>query len=142
MMSTTDKRRRQRQRRRRQRRTINWKDGGHQRETTVTRDSDERWRRQRIGDDDCGGLRRLPRTAMAMDDDDVEQQRHVRAGGGQRWGRNKTEWRTKTAFGIYKWQYFLNKATSNSLGAKSNRRGIWIPQYVERGETKKSRKKG
>ena len=39
---------------------------------TVTSDSDKRWRRQRIGDDDCGGLRQLPRTAMATDDDGID----------------------------------------------------------------------
>jgi hypothetical protein len=33
----------------------NWKDSDCRRETTVTRNSDERRWRQRIGDDDCGG---------------------------------------------------------------------------------------
>ena len=53
----------------------NWKYGGCGRETTVTRDSNERRPRQRIGDDDCGGLRQLPWTAMATDDDGVERRR-------------------------------------------------------------------
>ena len=35
------------------------------RETTATRDSDKRRRRQPISVNDCGGLRRLPRTAIA-----------------------------------------------------------------------------
>ena len=73
MMSTADKNRWWWQRR-----TINWKDGGRRQETTARRDSDERWQRQRIGGDDCDGLRRLPQTAMAADDDGVERRRHAR----------------------------------------------------------------
>jgi len=87
--------------RRQQRRTINWKDGGHQQETFATRDINKSRQRQRIGDNNCGGLQRPLRTAMAMDDDSVERERHMRAGGGRRWGKNETGWRTKTAFGIY-----------------------------------------
>ncbi len=68
MMSISDKKRRWQRRR-----AINWKDGGRRREITASRDSDKRRQRQRIGDDDdCGGLMRLPRTAMATDGDGVE----------------------------------------------------------------------
>ena len=49
-------------------RTINWKGGSRRRETTATRDSNERQQRQWIGNDDCGGLWRLPLTAMLADD--------------------------------------------------------------------------
>ena len=80
--------------------TINWKDGGRRRETTATRDRDERRQRQRIGQGDCGGLWRLPWTAMAADDG-IEHRQHARAGGRQRWARDETGWQTKTAVGIY-----------------------------------------
>ena len=79
MMSTADKKWR---RRRRRRRAINWKDGGRRQETMVTRDSDERRRRQQIGDNDCGGLRRLPQTAIVTDYNGVERRWHTRAGRG------------------------------------------------------------
>ena len=72
-----------------------------QRETTATRDSNKRRQRQRIGDDDCGSLWRLPRIAMATDDNGVDQQWHARAGGRRQWGRNETVWQTKMVFGIY-----------------------------------------
>ena len=69
---------------------MNWKVGGRRHETMATRDSDERRLRQRIGVNDCGGLRRLSWTAMATDDDGVDPRRHERAGGGRRWERNET----------------------------------------------------